>query len=890
MSEDSPKLPEEKDNKSPWTMRLTEILIKVLGGSGFGALVTLGATQDLPKLALGGAIGGALAPIGLAVLEPISKKLKQGAGYVGEATASGTEDAAQKWWTGLSGFEHKYLQALKVYCRALEVEGLRADLVSLALTDVVIPLCLATSHSHIYGQAKTDLTIWHFLPKAGADEESSSTKLAIVANPGYGKTTLTRYLALSYSSPTYENEGATKLLPMLLRFRDIHKSIKSDGDPKLDTLLIQNIKALPTCGELQVTESWMKQQLKDGKCLVMLDGLDEVPEARRETLSRWAKRQMQEYSSSFFILTSRPHGYDQSLFQGVQVQVLKILDFTNDQKRVFLEKWYRIFMWRQKWEFLSKENQHSPEHQRLFEEQNRAQSDTEAQKAAIHLYRQIIGNLEINKQLAVNPLLLTIIAATHYAFEALPERRVKLYQKMFDLLLADRPNRRDTGLKLPETTQNQAVLQTLALNLTTQGEIQFTSKKGTNWIQASLADHCSDSTYKPQQFLEDIEQVAGLLIGGGSDLYQFAHKTFQEYLVAVEIQTQGRQSLLRDRLDSPDSQLLANWSEIFSFYAALEGADWLVQPVSDMPEGEKKQQSLELLYRIVKEEKSQIKDPRLQQHLDEMLATVQFTGLTAAKNVLNQRFQHMILLDNQAEITANPISWREYQQFLEAQNTGQFHSIAQPKTILPEQLDLPVTEISQADCNWFCAWLPTQTGLKADDQLFVYDLPSHEQYRQAGIAEDENLYVVRRPTDPKYDQLLNYLASASWREADRETYRLMITTVGKEDGQPFERVDLENFPYKDLRSIDQLWVKYSNSRWGFSVQKRIWQGYGKPMSDNNDWKKFCARVGWRKNNAWVRYNDLTFDLKNSLEGEFASLGGGEFRKWWYYSILARADL
>ena len=888
MTEELPQKSEEKDDKTPWNIKLSGIILQALAGGGFSAFITLLNTSDLPKLALGGLIGGGIAPIVFAIAEPISKKLKQGAGYVGDATASGTEDAAQKWLTSLSGFERKYLQALKTYCHALEVEGFRGNLPPLALADVFIPLRLDTERGNVYGQAKIDTTIWHFLPQAGSEKKSPpDNRLAIVANPGYGKTTLTRHLALSYSCPTYEDKGATKLLPVLLRFRDIHGLIQSETQPKLDALIVQVIKGLPNCGELQATAPWMKQQLKDGKCLVMLDGLDEVlPEERREILSRWANRQMQEYGS-FFILTSRPHGYDASLFQGVRQ--LGILDFTNDQKRDFLEKWYRVERWRNKWEILYKDSQKQPTSERLSEDQATAQSNDEAQQAAADLYRQIVGNLAINTQLAVNPLLLTIIAATHNAFDALPERRANLYRKMFSLLLEDRPNRRDTRLKLKEAQQNQAVLQALALSLTNEKKIQFTCNEGISWIQTRLTEHCSDCT--PAQFLKDIEQVAGLLTGGDSNLYQFAHPTFQEYLAAVEIQAQGLQWLLLDRLQSEDWNSVNDWREIFSFYAALEGADWLVQAVADMPEGQQKQQALLLLYQIVKEEKSQVKQPKLRQRLDELLASIQISG-AEAKITLEQRFQQMISLDKQTQITATPISWGEYQRFLEAQNTGQFHSVAQPQTILPEQLDLPATGISPTDRNWFCAWLPTQTSLQVDDLLFVYDLPDSSHYQTAKIPDNGQFYILRKAIHPKYEKLLNYLASASWREADKETYRLMITTVGKEEGQWFDQADLDNFPCEDLLTIDQLWMNYSktpdypNGKWGFSVQKQIWQECGSPMSYNDEWEKFGDLVGWRKDNDWVTSNHLTSDLKKSLAGEFP-LGGLGWVGWGFSSLASR---
>jgi len=129
------------------------------------------------------------------------------------------------------------------------------------------------------------------------------------------------------------------------------------------------------------------------------------------------------------------------------------------------------------------------------------------------------------------------------------------------------------------------------------------------------------------------------------------------------------------------------------------------------------------------------------------------------------------------------------------------------------------------------------------------------------------------PIPPKqisscYTQLETYLKTQQWREADQETYRLMITTVGKKEGQWFDRADLENFPCEDLRTLDQLWVKYSNGKWGFSVQKRIWQECGSPMEYDIDWKKFGDRIGWRKYGDWLALEDLTFDLEKSLPGEF----------------------
>lgn len=851
--ESEDKKPVTKDGKDSRSDVLAKILIQAVASGSIGAFVTALSTSEIPKLLLGGAISGTGVPLALAVAEPFTKRLKKGAGYVSEKAASGTEDAAQTWWTSLSGSERRYLEALHADCQKLEVEGFQATLPRIALSEVYIPLRLETERGNVYGQIGSDSTIWSFLPtKARKHGEESEHRFVIVADPGYGKTTLTRYLALSYSSSIHEEKGAAKLLPFLLRFREMHSSIQSETQPKLEDLLVNLVKGLPRCGELEITTAWIRQQLKAG--LVMLDGLDEVPEDRRETVSLWAKRQMQEYDS-VFILTSRPHGYDASLFQGAGLRKLEILDFTNPDKKDFLHKWYRITLW-QDWQDLQRRNHSTPESEyvAVSEAQAKAQSEREAQQAADDLYRQIVGNVALNTQLAVNPLLLTIIAATHNPGDVLPERRVTLYKKMFELLLEVRPIRRRTPLQLKEACQNQNVLQALAFHLTKTENTQFSQKQGIKWIQDRLAEEClkSDYTCTPQKFLKDIEQLSGLLTGGDSDLYQFTHKTFQEYLTAIEIKEQNLESLLYKRLNSPDWQPVKDWREVFSFYAALNGADWLVKAVVELPENQKQQQLVHLLYEITKEEKSPVQQPGLRQRLEGLLATTELTGATSAKITLEQRFQQMIRLDDRTEVTSSPITWREYQQFLEAQNTGKFHSMAQPQTIEPQKLDLPVIGLSELDRHWFCTWLPTQATLQSEKKCFVYDLPITSTYQAAKLSNNGQFYILRQSIDLKYNRLLNYLASASWREADEETYRLMITTVGKEEGQWFDRADLEKFPCEDLRTIDRLWLQYSRTpeypegKWGFSVQKRIWQECGSPMGYNYNWEKFGDRVGWRK--------------------------------------------
>ena len=77
------------------------------------------------------------------------------------------------------------------------------------------------------------------------------------------------------------------------------------------------------------------------------------------------------------------------------------------------------------------------------------------------------------------------------------------------------------------------------------------------------------------------------------------------------------------------------------------------------------------------------------------------------------------------------------------------------------------------------------------------------------------------------------------------------------------RSDAENFSCQDLRTIDKLWVKYSNGNFGLSVQKQIYQSLGGTKEyDSKVWRKFGDKVGWRKGGEWLYYDQLTFSKEH----------------------------
>ncbi|XHX77695.1 MAG: GUN4 domain-containing protein [Stenomitos frigidus ULC029] len=119
-----------------------------------------------------------------------------------------------------------------------------------------------------------------------------------------------------------------------------------------------------------------------------------------------------------------------------------------------------------------------------------------------------------------------------------------------------------------------------------------------------------------------------------------------------------------------------------------------------------------------------------------------------------------------------------------------------------------------------------------------------------------------------YTKLRDLLKAQQWKESDRETYLVMLQVLGRKDGDWIRTEEIQSFPFTDLHTIDQLWVKYSDGRFGFSVQKQIYlECGGKPDGsfDEKVWEKFGDRFGWRVNNTWISYSKV-MDEPASQEG------------------------
>ncbi|MFM6008568.1 MAG: GUN4 domain-containing protein, partial [Sphaerospermopsis kisseleviana] len=114
----------------------------------------------------------------------------------------------------------------------------------------------------------------------------------------------------------------------------------------------------------------------------------------------------------------------------------------------------------------------------------------------------------------------------------------------------------------------------------------------------------------------------------------------------------------------------------------------------------------------------------------------------------------------------------------------------------------------------------------------------------------------------QYQKLEQLLSTGQWKEADEETARVMLAVTNREKEGFLDTPSIDNFPCNDLDNIDKLWIKYSNGRFGFSVQKRIYQSLGRTRKyDEKIWIAFGDRLGWRKFEKWKYYSEITFDIK-----------------------------
>ncbi|BAZ51100.1 hypothetical protein NIES4103_37230 [Nostoc sp. NIES-4103] len=481
-------------------------------------------------------------------MKAIEAKAEEKGKQTGEWAAKQADDITNqiKQISEILEFQTQYKSLLVDFYCDFKTEGFRFGLPVLDLEDVFVPLKVETGNlENISGamvstkhtsQHSENQEIWNFL--AAISSQDSYRCMAVIAPPGYGKTTLLKHLTLTYAKNGHGKYKAPQLIPVLLYLRDIREAITSQQPPTLPELITNHLKKEPAFAELNPQTDWFNQQLKNGKCLVMLDGLDEVADSsERLRVSEWVNQQMATYRQTAFIITSRPYGYISAPVDEVGV-ILKVLPFTLEQMKQFIHSWYLQTEIRSR---AGKNNQFVK---------------AEAKKNAADLIDRIINNRAI-ADMATNPLLVTMIATVHYSGSALPGRRVELYQKICDLLLGTRQAAKK--IKAPLTSeQNKSVLQVLALDLMQRATRTFAPAEVESLIARELQT-IVNTTLTPGEFLEQVKDVSGLVVEREQGIFEFAHLSFQEYLAAAEAKELQQEQILIDNFAN------SWWAETMKF-------------------------------------------------------------------------------------------------------------------------------------------------------------------------------------------------------------------------------------------------------------------------------------------------------------------------------------
>ena len=466
-----------------------------------------------------------------------------------------------------SPFQRQYYQSLTYICRDYQTQGLDRDR-TLNLQKVFVPLKIAakeaanTSHKMIQPRKggrnnSNQKQIWEFL--AAIDKHPEYRRMAVLGAPGSGKTTLLRYLTQTYATNQQRkvHPKAPKLIPILLYLRDVRQEIVNNNQLTLAELITQQVQQQQQKYQLEnPPPNWFAEKIRQNKCLVMLDGLDEVAdETQRQQVSRWVDAQMQTYPDTAFILTSRPFGYKTARLQQ-DVTVLEVQPFNMKQMEQFICSWYLEI------EVISSAGQYD------------AGVRAEAKQQADDLIKRIKNSKPL-ADMAVNPLLLTMIATVHRRGSALPGKRVELYKEICQVLLERRQRAKNIADALT-ATQKQSVLQVLAFELMQQKTRDFNLSDGIDWITDKLAD-VAGSGANPEEFIQQVRDVSGLLVEKEVGVYEFAHLSFQEYLAAVQIKESNQENLLIRNINK------SWWAETIRLYAAQSNASNLIRTVLAMP-------------------------------------------------------------------------------------------------------------------------------------------------------------------------------------------------------------------------------------------------------------------------------------------------------------------
>lgn len=374
-------------------------------------------------------------------------------------------------------------------------------------------------------------------------------RMLIKGDPGAGKSTLTRFLALLFSSAmwqsTKENDVAARQvqdkegqeygqprLPILVRIAD-YDAVKGDSSLSLGDYLPMSYPYVDA--SQKALSQVFRTALRQGNALVLFDGLDEVANrARRSEIAKSIRKFVDAYPGNQFVATSRIAGY---------VPIAGFVPFTfstlsGEQLGHIFARWYIAVRLAQletgtnsneRIEDLLAHTELNP----LVPEHLQSSFMPEAQQFVEEFERQVNANSGAQR-LAENPLTLTMLVELCLSGEPIAKRRSDLYEKILaDLLQKWETDERGSAQEnIVPVWEAEEKLAPLAYWMQTSKTRDDRTGSG---IEKELAKLCAGEYQKAADLWRRLREFTPLFVESSRGHFRFAHRTFQEYFVAKEL-------------------------------------------------------------------------------------------------------------------------------------------------------------------------------------------------------------------------------------------------------------------------------------------------------------------------------------------------------------------
>ncbi|WP_371796894.1 NACHT domain-containing NTPase [Streptomyces sp. NBC_01718] len=376
-------------------------------------------------------------------------------------------------------------------------------------------------------------------PQPADQALATDRRILLRGEAGSGKTTLIQWLAVSTARQDLPDrmEYLYDRIPFVLPLRTLTRHGERLPAPKdfLAAIGCPLAGAQPT--------GWEHRVLVAGRGLVLIDGIDEIPDGERERTRRWLRDLAETYDGdNRWLVTSRPSAVDQGWlaedgFTGLTLSAMGPADIAT-----FIGRWHDAA--------------------RVGVDDAADLDRLEAQLLTAVRTEPDLGRL------AVNPLMRGLICALHRDRRGyLPHGRKDLYEAALSMLLSRRDRERDmTGPDLADDPQLD-VLQRIAYWLIRNGRTEMDRSRAVDIIGRALpavpeVAQLGDAETVFEHFL----QRSGLLREPAPDTVDLIHRTFQDFLGARAALEEGDFGLLVAH--AADDQ----WADVIRMAVALARA------------------------------------------------------------------------------------------------------------------------------------------------------------------------------------------------------------------------------------------------------------------------------------------------------------------------------